>query len=90
MVVLSASSCVEPVAFTEKLPNEPVLRTPMNGAYVGSTVANALQPRLTWKHEKVYEDEQYEIEVSADRTFGSVDLPGTTASPSFTASRSTT
>lgn len=78
------AACVEPITFQELSPAEPQLRTPMNGAYVGSTVADSLQPRLTWTHEKAHEDELYEVEVSADRMFGSIDHFGSTASPTFT------
>lgn len=82
--VVFLAACVEPQTFTKLPPDEPVLRVPLNGAYVGSWITGTLRPRLTWEHSKREDAEIYQVQVSADRTFDRLAHDVRLAEPSFT------
>lgn len=84
LAVLCAAACVEAQTFLPLPLSAPSLRTPLNAAYVGSTITGSLQPRLSW--ELLSEDRavHFELQISADPSFKTLVMEFKSDEPSFT------
>jgi FG-GAP repeat/FG-GAP-like repeat len=70
--ILFFIGCVEPLLFTSSPPSVPVLRLPMNDAYLGSAArSSSLQPHFVWEESTADAagDIRYELDLSLDPTF---------------------
>jgi hypothetical protein len=73
LLALLLTGCVDSLAFTPQAPTVPVLRLPMNDAYLGSVHADrsrSLRPKFVWEPSRSASSSFfYELQLSTDSSF---------------------